>query len=213
MKRFNIKRMIALMLSVAMLLTGIPGNDIRVNADEYTAVSAAQEVTLPDGKVGTVSGRAEIIPANIKFEDNDTDLLLAEEQPEEGVKLVLDINGGHGGKVRDRIQNFNNGEGVEIEADTLFFLEYEASADFDLTKIGLKGTTSANGWTEGFDFSRQSNANGVAVYLVSCKDAAVTQLFDIRLKGDAGKIADKSSITIKNAYFVNDIKDAEKSKI
>ena len=200
------------MLSVAMLLTGIPYSGITAYADE-TAAPAVQEVILPDGKVGTLSGTAEMILANIRLEDDDTDLIFAEEQPEEGVKLVLSTEKGlvkdeaNRGKVRDRIRNFNDGAGVEIGNDTLFFLEYEASEDFDLTKLTLEGTTAAAEWTTGFTFSRQSNENGTAVYAVSA-NGEDTLLNDIRLKGSAGKFPEGSSIILKKAYFVSDIREA-----
>ena len=89
MKRHKIKSFIALILTAAMLLTGIPYSEVKAYAAE-TVMSVGQEIALPGGKIGTLSGIAQIIPANIKLEDNDTDLILAEQQPEEGVKLVID---------------------------------------------------------------------------------------------------------------------------
>ena len=207
MKRYNFKKFIALILAVAMLLPGVPYSNVKANAAE-TVVSAGQELTLPGGLIGTVSGVAEMIPANIKLEDNDTDLIFAEEQPEDGVKLVVNSGNGHGGKVRDRIQNFNGGEGVVITEGTQFYLEYEASADFDLTKLSLEGTNSANGWTVKNKFSSIGISNGVAVYTVSASSDAEDKLYDIRIKADTGKFPDGSTLTIKKAYFVSDLKSA-----
>ncbi|MBR4724931.1 MAG: fibronectin type III domain-containing protein, partial [Lachnospiraceae bacterium] len=216
MKRFNFKRMIALIITVAMLLSGIPYSNYKANADEATTAAAmvtGQEITLPDGKVGTLIGTVEMIPANIRFEEDDTDLILASEQPDNGVKLVLDPANGlvknqeNRGKVRDRIKNFNGGAGVEITDGTLFFLEYEKSDDFDLTKLSLEGTTVEAPWSSGFAFSRKSNENGIAVFAVTPNGEA-TNLNDVRLKGSAGKFPEGSSITLKNAYFVSDIHEA-----
>ena len=207
MKRYNFKKFIALILAVAMLLPGVPYSNVKANAAE-TAVAVGQEIDLPGGLIGTVSGVAEMIPANIKLEDNDTDLIFAEEQPEDGVKLVVNSGNGHGGKVRDRIQNFNGGEGVVITEGTQFYLEYEASADFDLTKLSLEGTNSANGWTVKNKFSSIGISNGVAVYTVSASSDAEDKLYDIRIKADAGKLPDGSTLTIKKAYFVSDLKSA-----
>ena len=207
MKRFNIKSFIALILAVAMLLTGIPYGDVKANA-AYTADQVGSEISLPDNKVGTLIGATEIIPENFKLEDNDTDLVKVDPQPDEGVKFVVDSTNGHGGKIRNRIQNFNGGEGVAITDGTLFFLEYEASEGFDITKLDLEGANSANGWTVKYYFTRTSNENGFAVYSVPARSEPEDKLYDIRLKASAGKIADGESLTIKNAFFVSDIKDA-----
>ena len=48
MKRFKIKSIIALILAVSMLFTGIPCIGIKAYADAYTADSIGQEITLPD---------------------------------------------------------------------------------------------------------------------------------------------------------------------
>ena len=73
MKRFNIKSLIALIITVAMLLTGIPYSDIKAYADVYTAESIGQEVSLPDNKVGTLSGYVEINTDNIYKESGGFD--------------------------------------------------------------------------------------------------------------------------------------------
>ncbi len=211
MKRFNIKRMIALMLSVAMLLTGIPCNDIRVNADEYSAVSAAQEVTLPDGKVGTLSGSVEINKDNVYREDSN--LVHSDPQPENGVGFTYTP----GGRIRNRIRNFNGTEGTVIANDTLFLLEYEASEGFDLSKLTLEGTKDSIGkdadgkslgWDNDYSFTLKSNNAGLAVYSVSAVQSKSNVLHDIRLKASDSVYSNEFTLIIKDAYFVSDIHEA-----
>ena len=187
------------MLSVAMLLTGIPCSDVRVNADEYTAVSAAQEVKLPDGKVGTVSGSVDIVKDSFKVESGN--FKFADPQPETGVKFVYAA----GGSVRNRILNY----GTEIKSDTLFVLEYEGENGFDLTKLTLEGTKKEkDGWDKDFGFTLKSNDGGIAVYSVSPVNTENIVLYDVRLKADADKLPDGAALTIKNAFFVSDIREA-----
>ena len=199
------------MLSVAMLLTGIPCSDIRVNADEYTAASAAQEVKLPDGKVGTISGSVEINTTNVYTEDSN--LVHSDPQPESGVGFVYTP----GKRIRNRIRNFNGTEGTVIADDTLFILEYEASENFDLSKLLLEGTRDiigkdeagkSLGWDADYKFTLISNAAGVAVYSVSAKQSLSNVLHDVRLKADVGTYTEEFSLIIRDAYFVSDIREA-----